>query len=184
MSSGSALRASSFVFVPSMKRLLLSSLLIDHTSCFFSHCRTTVPNAANHAAGAASSVTLLCVLCVANVSPAHDKKRGVRHHLRDDRQSGHATNRAHHAIWWLRLSARPLTPRRRSGPPDTPSHRARPRRECAPSAAPARRRRCDGRAGRLNARPTRVTRHAPGVGATRPTPPGPAPPAPVRDRLS
>jgi hypothetical protein len=76
-----------FNFVPSMKRLLLSSLLIDHTSCFFSHCRTTVPNAANHAADAASSVTLLCVLCVAIGSPAHDKKRGVRHHLRDDRRA-------------------------------------------------------------------------------------------------
>ena len=70
-----------------MKRLLLSSLLIDHTSCFFSPGRTTVPNAANHAADAASSVTLLCVLCVAIGSPAHDKKRGVRHHLRDDRRA-------------------------------------------------------------------------------------------------
>ena len=38
-------------------------------------------------------------------SPAHDEKRGVRHHLRDDPRGGQGTDRAHHAVWWLRLSA-------------------------------------------------------------------------------
>ena len=44
-----------------------------------------------------ADVTLLFALCEATVSPAHDEKRGVGHHLHRRLSKSQAISRAHHA---------------------------------------------------------------------------------------
>lgn len=57
--------------------------------------------AATSAGDRRADVTLLYALRVATVSPAHDEKRGVGHHLICGPLTGQGISRAHHASWRL-----------------------------------------------------------------------------------
>jgi hypothetical protein len=61
-----------FVYLRVFYEAAAPAKLVDRSRVLLlPHCHTTVPNAAYRIADAASSVTLLCVLCVATVGRRH-----------------------------------------------------------------------------------------------------------------